>query len=1336
MDLPAIQQEIAGLKTGLMESQKGLSDLFNVIKSFKDTTVSDLATNTDKLVQAINGSTQAQGKASTAYDALTQKIATQAKAAQEINTTIASNSASYETLIKAAVRNKLALDELSQSQKQAKKNYDDTKITLEQYTSYLESIRTAQTGLKISNADITKGLNNLERQAQASGGSIDELRAKLNLLNQTYDKLSTAERDSEGGQGLLKNIQDVDAALKQLEGDSGRFQRNVGNYSGAFKEAFKVLQDQLAATKTQMKDLTGAGTQAVNKFGFDPNRHKDVSNKTGASAGTSFVATENLAQFDTLASKAEVLESNIERLGIGFKSTRQESRAFAEAATQVGLALGLESEEFQTFDKALGHSQNAINDIKAASKFQASDAKFIVGLANAASTLAGGFGAASAASSLFAGDNVDLQKQMAKFQELLVLINGLQAVANGLQAEAGGMQLLLSARTNLLNAAKATQLLLTTRAIQVIAAETAETTINAEVKEVATEATGEQAVAEGVQTAALAANTEATVVNTAAQTAAKGAGLGTIAIAAGIAAVAIGAGVALALLTAKLLGYKGAAGLTTDQQKELAKAAGDLNDALSAQAKVFDDLDVSQKSYYTNLIQNAQDAGASQYALLLVQQQFDKLQADNAKLEVDRLGATDAGYSAQAQKVQKLLDLQALNNEQLKGALAVPESEQTKAQKKTIETNTKLAELYAAQLAPEQKRLDEMTNARKNFADFTQKQVSDETKFTKLALDEQLAYTQKTEELRANLVKARNAIVIADERSSLRVRVSAMKSTIEEENKILSSQATQIKQNPSNFINGLLTPQAQGQVDQLNNQRRQNLLKGAEDIRKLTKQVTDQQKDDALEAFKDQQDAIIHQAQRTQQGKNATYDLLNGSTGTSIGERSAAIGKEAAAQAKILEAERDRQLQKARVDQEDNQEKIKDINLKYDNDINKLHEDALQKYFDLEGQALKESLGQWDKYYAKRKEQIDENESEEIVALNARNLNDRHYAQQREKIEDNAAVARAQIAVQDAEVQRNATKDGTKERIEANDKLFQGAKALSDSIRKQGEDGKKTTKENLESTLTEINAESQNYANAIGAVLDISYNTQKVHLEELEARQQRAYEQQVKNISDSGATQEQQAIRLRILDTQRATQKEATDRKQKQLDTQKAQFDKAKDILGIITGTALAVVKALPNIPLAVSVGILGGAELAAAIATPIPHYKEGIGLRSTGEHPGGPAVVGDGGVKELILEPGKAPRWSASTPTIESLMAHTKVIPPHKIDEMMMSGMFVNHQGAIVMQASDNKKELRELKEAVIWNAHEIKSALAKNRGRTVINNRIDTNWGSYLNSKVFDKR
>jgi hypothetical protein len=231
-------------------------------------------------------------------------------------------------------------------------------------------------------------------------------------------------------------------------------------------------------------------------------------------------------------------------------------------------------------------------------------------------------------------------------------------------------------------------------------------------------------------------------------------------------------------------------------------------------------------------------------------------------------------------------------------------------------------------------------------------------------------------------------------------------------------------------------------------------------------------------------------------------------------------------------------------------------------------------------------------------------------------------------------------------------------------------------------------------------------------------------------RQQRAYEQEVKNINDSSDTEEQKAIRLKILDDQRAVQKQQNDRKQRQLDIQKAQFDKAKDILGIITGTALAVVKALPNIPLAVSVGILGAAELAAAIATPLPHYADG-----TLDHPGGKAVTGDAYEHELILEPGKKPRWSRDVPTVEDLLPHTKVIPPDQIRGWISSGMMVNQEGVLVVN-SDNKKELREIREAIIWQTQRMEQATAKSKGKVINQIRVDTKWGEYLNTEVFHKR
>ena len=71
------------------------------------------------------------------------------------------------------------------------------------------------------------------------------------------------------------------------------------------------------------------------------------------------------------------------------------------------------------------------------------------------------------------------------------------------------------------------------------------------------------------------------------------------------------------------------------------------------------------------------------------------------------------------------------------------------------------------------------------------------------------------------------------------------------------------------------------------------------------------------------------------------------------------------------------------------------------------------------------------------------------------------------------------------------------------------------------------------------------------------------------------------------------------------------------------------------------------------------------------------------------------------------------------------------------MSGMFVNQRGVLVQQnESDNKKELRELRDAIVWQTQRLENAAAKNKGRTVIHNHIDTKWGTYINDTVFHKK
>lgn len=113
----------------------------------------------------------------------------------------------------------------------------------------------------------TAQLNVATQGDRKFGDSLVQLSAQLAQLKQEYRGLTAAQRESEGGQKLLKQIQDLDKTLKDADATMGDFQRNVGNYQSALLglngNVLKVSQLFAGGFK---QSLSAAG-QAVKNFG-------------------------------------------------------------------------------------------------------------------------------------------------------------------------------------------------------------------------------------------------------------------------------------------------------------------------------------------------------------------------------------------------------------------------------------------------------------------------------------------------------------------------------------------------------------------------------------------------------------------------------------------------------------------------------------------------------------------------------------------------------------------------------------------------------------------------------------------------------------------------------------------------------------------------------------------------------------------------------------------------------------------------------------------------------------------------------------------------------------
>jgi hypothetical protein len=130
-----------------------------------------------------------------------------------------------------------------------------------------------------------------------------------------------------------------------------------------------------------------------------------------------------------------------------------------------------------------------------------------------------------------------------------------------------------------------------------------------------------------------------------------------------------------------------------------------------------------------------------------------------------------------------------------------------------------------------------------------------------------------------------------------------------------------------------------------------------------------------------------------------------------------------------------------------------------------------------------------------------------------------------------------------------------------------------------------------------------------------------------------------------------------LLTKEAEKKREELEKKKRKEQTKQAIFNKAMAITDIGIKTAQAIIGVWDNpgypmaIPLTVLTALLGTAQTAAVLATPIPKYKDG---RKDG--PKELAIVGDGGVNEIIARKTGRVEITPNTDTLVQLYAGDKV--------------------------------------------------------------------------------
>ena len=219
------------------------------------------------------------------------------------------------------------------------------------------------------------------------------------------------------------------------------------------------------------------------------------------------------------------------------------------------------------------------------------------------------------------------------------------------------------------------------------------------------------------------------------------------------------------------------------------------------------------------------------------------------------------------------------------------------------------------------------------------------------------------------------------------------------------------------------------------------------------------------------------------------------------------------------------------------------------------------------------------------------------------------------------------------------------------------AEAEISAIEKVAKADDKAHKDRMRSLQNWLQTAQQAIGN-IGELIATVYDGQITKIEDEQDANDEAYDRDIERIEkqvEYGVLSEEEAeIRKRAAKEKTEAKNRELEKKKQDLARKQAIWDKATSIAQAGIATALAITKSLPNFVLAAIVGAMGAIQVATIAATPIPSYAEGT---KNSAHPGGKALVGDAGKREVVMYKGLA--WiTPDTPMLVDLPKGAQVFP------------------------------------------------------------------------------
>lgn len=349
------------------------------------------------------------------------------------------------------------------------------------------------------------------------------------------------------------------------------------------------------------------------------------------------------------------------------------------------------------------------------------------------------------------------------------------------------------------------------------------------------------------------------------------------------------------------------------------------------------------------------------------------------------------------------------------------------------------------------------------------------------------------------------------------------------------------------------------------------------------------------------------------------------------------------------------------------------INKKFNAQRVQLQEEYAKKQTDILAQEYADRAEQADTAMVLELNAIKERYAEELAAAKGNagkqaEIKER-FEQESAAIQERYAIQTAQNAISLIEKQLKTENLSAEEREDLEQKLAkakadlekQMADAAVENINRVNDADANSTEKRISNAQQWLQAAADSL-NAINELVAAVYDAKITKMDEEQEANSEANEAEQERIQQlvekKVITEEEGEARKRAAEERTAKKNEELEKKKGKLKERQAKFDKLNSIAQLAIATAVSMMQLWTNpgypaaIPMMAVVGALSAIQLATILATPLPKYAKG-----TDRHKGGPAIVGDAGVPEVITYGGNA--WiTPDKPTIVDIPAGATVIP------------------------------------------------------------------------------